>query len=46
MTVVASDDDKDSQEVRNKFSSYLKEFINRNALISGILQHMVKILVS
>ena len=45
MAVVSSEEDRESQEVRAKFSLFLKDFINRNALIHGILDHIVVILV-
>ena len=45
MDVVSSEEERESQEVRAKFSKFLKDFINRNALIHGILDHMVVILV-
>ena len=45
IAVVSSEEDRESQEVRAKFSLFLKDFINRNALIDGILDHIVVILV-
>ena len=45
MAVVSSEEDRESQDVRAKFSLSLKDFINRNALIHGILDDIVVILV-
>ena len=47
MTIVPSEDTKDtkSREIRENFSIFLKEFINRTALIQTILDHMIGILV-
>ena len=42
---VDNTEDKESNEVRVKFSLFLKDFINRNALVHGILDHMGSILV-
>jgi len=38
-------EDKESYNVRINFSKFLMEFIKRNALIHGILDHMAEILV-
>ena len=45
MAIVSSEEDRESQDVRGKFSLFLKDFINRNALIHGILDHIIVILV-
>ena len=46
METVENDDDKESLEVRDRFSTFLHDYINRNALKHGLLTKMKDILVS